>query len=140
MLVDGQHRLVPEQRHVSDTRQGHRVGSHHKVEVPPLQGRQRCERQPRRQVQFNFRPGAAKLVQRGHQPLIAAVALDRDVQPVGRAASQLAQVALRGADQWQHLVGQLQQLETRSGETYRFGLAHKHGHANAGFQLPELVR
>ena len=38
------------------------------------------------------------------------------------------------------LVPVLQQLEPRGGEAYRFGLAHKHGHANAGFQLPKLVR
>jgi len=72
--------------------------------------------------------------------LVAAMALDRDVQSVGGAAGQPAQVALRGADQRQHLVGQLQQLEAGGGETHRLGFAHEHRHAKTVFQLPELVR
>ncbi|MNO70418.1 hypothetical protein D3C76_612980 [compost metagenome] len=72
--------------------------------------------------------------------MVATVALDGDVQPVGRTASQFAQLALRGANQRQHLVGQLQQLEAGRGEAHRLGLAHEHGHAEATFQLPELVR
>ncbi|MNO70417.1 hypothetical protein D3C76_612970 [compost metagenome] len=46
VLVNGQHCLVAEQWYVGDTWQGHRVGGHHQVEVPPFQGRQWRERQP----------------------------------------------------------------------------------------------
>ncbi|PAV74620.1 hypothetical protein WR25_00535 [Diploscapter pachys] len=92
------------------------------------------------QVQLDLRPGTAKFVHRRHQPLIAAVALDGDVQTPGRTTRQFAQVPLGGTDLRQYLLGQLQQLETSAGKTYRPGLAHEQRHANTVFQLAELVR
>jgi hypothetical protein len=103
------------------------------------QGWQRGEGKPRGQVQFDFRPGVAELVDGRHQPLEATVALDRHVQTTGRATGQATDVALGGAQQRQGSVGQLQQAQTGAGEAHRFGLAHEQRHAHALLQLLELV-
>ncbi|MNC42532.1 hypothetical protein D3C75_913490 [compost metagenome] len=62
VVVDGQQCLVAEQRHVADTRQCHRVGGHHQVQVAALQGWQWREGKTRGEVQFHLRPGAAELI------------------------------------------------------------------------------
>lgn len=135
-----QQRFVGEQWHVGDAGQLDRVGGHHQVEVTAGQGRQRREGEARGQVQFDFRPGVAELVDGRHQPLEATVAFDGHVQASGGTAGEPRQVALGGAQLGQQRVGQLQQAQPGAGEAYRLGLAHEQLHAQALFQFLELVR
>jgi len=139
LVGNRQHGFVGEQRHVGDAWQFQRVGSHHQVQVTTGQGRQRREGKARGQVQLDFRPGIAELVDGRHQPLETAVAFDRHVQAPGGAAGQPRNIALGTAQQRQGGVGQLQQAQAGAGETHRFGLAHEQRHAQALFQLFELV-
>ena len=61
------------------------------------------------------------------------------MQTPGRTAHQAGDITLGPAQQRQHGIGQLQQAQAAAGEAYRFGLAHKQGHAHALFKLFELV-
>ncbi|MCY1411624.1 hypothetical protein D9M71_270130 [compost metagenome] len=134
-----EHRFISEQRYIGDPGQVHRIGGHHQVQIATGQGRQRGEGKPRGQVQLDFRPGVAELVDGRHQPLEATVALDGHVQTTGGATGQATDVAFGGAQQRQGGVGQLQQAQTGAGEAHRFGLAHEQRHAHALLQLLELV-
>ena len=89
------------------------------VQITPCQRGQRGESKARRQVEFNLRPGIAELVDGGHQPLEATVALNRHVQAPGGAAHQASDIAFSRTQQWQHGVSQLQQAQPAAGEPHR---------------------
>ncbi len=133
------HGFVGEQRHIGDAGQFQGIGGHHQVQVTPGQRRQRCKGEARGQVQLHFRPGVAELVDGGHQPLEAAMALDGHVQAAGGAAGQAGNVPFGAAQQRQGGIGQLQQAQAGAGEAHRLGLAHEQRHAQAFFKFLELV-
>ena len=134
-----QHGFIGEQRHVGDPGDVQRVRGHHQVQIATGQGRKGREGKPRSQVQLDFRPGVAELIDGRHQPLKATVALDRHMQATGGATGQPRDVAFGATQQRQRGVGQLQQAQAGAGEAHRFGLAHEQRHAHALFQFLELV-
>ena len=86
LIANGQHRLVGKQRHITEPRNILRIGSHHQVQLPPGEGRQRGEEEPGGEIHLHLRPGIAELIDGRHQPLETTVALDRHMQPTGLAA------------------------------------------------------
>ncbi len=67
------------------------------------------------------------------------MAFDGHVQAPGSTAGQPRNVAFGAAQQGQGRIRQLQQAQTGAGETHGLGLAHEQRHAQALFQLLELM-
>lgn len=122
-----------------DAGAGFRVGGDDQIQVAPGQRRQRQEGEAGGQIQFHFGPVLTEVVDGGHQPVEAAVALDADVEASGGATGQASDVTFGAADHRQQIIGQGEQALAGTGEADRLGLADEQGAVEAFFQVFDLM-
>ena len=140
LLGNGKQAFVAEQRRIVYARQRLRVVRDDQIERLARQPRQQIEVLAAGNIDFHLRPVVAEMVDRRHQPLEAAVALDRHVQATLFVAGQPCQIAFRQTQLGQHLFGQGQQPFPGAGERHRTRLAGKQRHAEPRLEILDLVR
>ncbi len=141
-MVVGQQRghVVFEQRMMFDAFPPLRCGDNHQIGAVFIEQADGIGMKARDDVHFHVRPAFAQGIQRGHQPVEARVALDRDPQGAGDALADTGEVAFRIASLALHVIGQHQQSFTGAGPAQRAGLPLEEFEAVVLFQRTHLMR
>ncbi len=118
---------------------GLHVRGEQQVELAAEQGIDGIKARHRLHLQIHPGPLAAKIGQQRQQPLDAAVAIERQMQPARIAALQGLQLFLGLGQSGQYLTGEGEQLAAGCGQYQRATFAQVELQIEAGLQLFELV-